>query len=344
MVDRRAVNPSAWLLERMNSPLGIREIRLRGLRSTDGAAGEGCGVPGLRWRGGGATLSLSAPALGIGLPMCSFLPRRSLRMAALALIAAAAPSGAQEAGAWVTPGCPVPEGMQGYPVWAREVNAAPLDSAFLWSLADAVARRWEPPSPRRRGIRGLDRLHDRLQPPEPRWPDDWTPDPRHVARLEVTLRRRGRHGEPRVFAVSGDPAFDRTLPEIFRGGAPGGPELPILPAGLDSVRVVVGFGASPEKEAQVVRFAVQQTPVRVVPGTLNVARPRAGGGAPASATAKYEVDSHGSVSPGSIEFVESSDREMEGAVRAGLRRARFTPAQSNCRAIPLSVVQVFGNL
>lgn len=270
--------------------------------------------------------------------MRSSLLRRSLPLAVLAMIAAVAPVAAQ--GPWVARGCPAPEGMEGYPVWAREAHAAALDSAFLWQLADAVARRWEPPSPRRRGIRGMDRLRDRLQPPGPRWPDDFTPDPQHVARLEITLRRRGRHGEPHVFAVSGDPSFDRSLPEIFRGGAPGGPDLPALPAGLDSVRVVIGFGATVEEGAQAVRFAVQQAPVRVVPGTLNVARPR--GGAGASATAKYDVDSHGSVIPGSIDFLESTDREMESAVRAGLQRARFTPAQSNCRAIPLSVVQVFG--
>lgn len=271
-------------------------------------------------------------------------PLRSLISSALlAVVFAAGSAGAQEP-PFQARACPVPQGMQGYPVWAQAADGAALDSAFARALADAAARRWEPPSPRRRSIAGLNRLRDRVQPPEPRWPDDWRPQASHTARVEVTLRRGGRPGEARVTTPSGDRAFDRSVAALFAEGAPGGPELPALPAGLDSLRVALHFGTAPGEGAPAVRFAVQQSPVSVVPGTLEVGRPLTPGTsiAPPSATVKYDVDATGRIVPTSIEVLASTDRAMEQGIRAGLLRARFVPAQSNCRAVPLSVVQQFG--
>ncbi|HEU4881040.1 MAG TPA: hypothetical protein VFT45_02310 [Longimicrobium sp.] len=256
----------------------------------------------------------------------------------------AATSSAAQDSPFQTRACPVPAAIQGYPVWAKAADGTALDSAWARSVGDAVARRWEPPSRRRGNFAALNRLRDRLQPPEPRWPDDWAPSARHVARVEVTLRRDTRPGEATVTAPSGDRAFDRTLPELFRDGAPGSPDLPALPAGLDSVRLVVGFGTAPEEGAGMVRFAAQQTPLAVVPGTLTVARPSTApsAGPPLPVTVKYDVDAAGRIIPGSIQVLEGSDRSMNSSVQAGLLRARFTPAQSNCRPIPLSAVQQFG--
>jgi hypothetical protein len=107
-------------------------------------------------------------------------PIRRLTFSAAALIAGLAASSAEgQESPFVARACPVPAGAQGYPVWAKAADGTALDSAFARALADAVARRWEPPSPRRRTFPGLNRLRDRLQPPEPRWPDDWRPQARH---------------------------------------------------------------------------------------------------------------------------------------------------------------------
>ncbi|WP_420128873.1 hypothetical protein [Longimicrobium sp.] len=268
---------------------------------------------------------------------------RTLPLLAITAALAATSAAAQES-PFQTRACPVPAALQGYPVWARAADGTALDSAWTRSVADAVARRWEPPSRRRASFPGLSRLRERVQPPEPRWPDDWAPSASHVARVEVTLRRGGRPGEAAVTAPSGDRAFDRTLPELFREGAPGSPDLPALPAGLDSVRLVVGFGVAPEEGAGAVRFAAQQSPLQVVPGTLTVNRPSTAppAGPPLPVTVKYDVDAAGRVLPGSIQVLEGSDRSMTTAVQAGLLRARFTPAQSNCRAVTLSAVQQFG--
>jgi TonB family protein len=270
--------------------------------------------------------------------------RITVSAAALAALLIGGDAGAQQS-PFATAACPVPAGMQGYPVWARAADGSALDSAFARTLTDAVARRWEPPSPRRRTMAGLNRVRNRLQPPEPRWPDDWRPQAQHVARVEVTLRRTGRPGEARVTAPSGDRAFDRSVVDAFADGAPGGPALPGLPAGLDSLRVAVGFGTEPEGGLPAVRFAAQQSPVVVVQGTLTVAQPPRSGmsGAAAAATARYDVDASGRIVPASIDVLSSTDRTMEQNVRTGLLRARFTPAQSNCRAVPLTVIQQFGD-
>jgi hypothetical protein len=263
--------------------------------------------------------------------------------AAVAAVLAITPVRAQES-PFTSRSCPVPAGMQGYPVWAGAADGTALDSAYARALADAVARRWEPPSPRRRTFPGLNRLRERIQPPEPRWPDDWRPRASHAARVEVTLRRGGSPGEARVTTPSGDRAFDRSVAALFAAGAPGAPELPPLPTGADSLRVAVHFGTAPQGGAPAVRFAVQQAPLSVVPGTLQVARPQTPGTsiAPPSATVKYDVTAAGRIVPTSIDVLDSTDRAMEQGIRAGLLRARFVPAQSNCRAVDLSVVQQFG--
>lgn len=269
-----------------------------------------------------------------------------VRIAVLSLAALllAASAGAQES-PYQTRTCPVPEGMQGYPVWVMGADGTALDSSYARALADAAARRWEAPSRSRGRHENLNRLRDRILPPEPRFPDDWAPSADHVARVEITLRRGIRPGDAQVTAPSGDRAFDRSLPDLFRAGAPGGPELPALPAGVDSVRVIVGFGGEPAPGAATVRFAVQQTRVQVVPGTLEVARPPSTRGeatTPPTATVRYDIDASGRIVPTSIDVLAASDRSMEQNVRAGLLRARFVPAQSNCRPVALSVVQQFG--
>lgn len=273
-------------------------------------------------------------------PKLRFIPiAATVGMALLA----ASPAGAQDS-PFQARSCPVPQGMLGYPVWVQALDGTALDSAYAQSLADAVARRWLPPSPRLRSYTALNRGRNRMLPPEPRFPDDWRPQAQHVARAEVTLRRRGRH-DVRVATPSPDREFNRSVEGAFGERAHAEPDLPALPAGLDSARIVVGFGTAPEAGASVVRFAVHQTPVTVVQGTLQVARPRLPGNraVPPSATVHYDVDAVGNIVPSSIQVLASSDRAMDDGVRAGLLRARFIPAQNNCRPVAMSVVQQFGD-
>lgn len=264
-------------------------------------------------------------------------------IAAAAVVLAATPTAAQES-PFHTRACPVPDGIPGYPVWATAVDGAPLDSAYAYALANAVARRWEPPSRRRRDYPGLHRLRDRIQPPEPRWPDDWQPEREHLARVEVTLRRDGGADGAEVVAPSGDRRFDHSAAAGFVRPAPASPALPPLPAGLDSLRVAVMFGTAPPPGVPAVRFAAQQTPVRIVPGTFAVPRARSAGqvGRTPRLTVKYDVDASGMAVPTSIQVLDSTDRGLESEIAPALVRARFRPAESNCRPVDLSVVWYYG--
>ena len=74
---------------------------------------------------------------------------------------------------------------------------------FAWhssssALAEAVERRWEVPSPRRREHVAPDERLSRIVPPEPRWADDWFPTARHAARISATFYRDGRRPSARV--------------------------------------------------------------------------------------------------------------------------------------------------
>lgn len=243
--------------------------------------------------------------------------------------------------------CPIPANVRGYPVSVRSDGGVLLDPAYAAALAEAAARRWEVPSRRRASFQGLQQVRDRIVPAEPRWADDWFPGAAHVARLSVTLYRDGREPAVRMDHPSGDRLFDRSLSTLF-GHSPYDHPLPPFPPGIleDSLRVRVDLGEEPgdSTRAAVVRFAAQQSPVRVTTGSLRVYRPSPGALASAarpSAVLKYDVDPAGRIT--AVQVLRSSSPGFAQAAVTGLQGATFTPAQSNCRPISQSVVQSFGN-
>ena len=127
---------------------------------------------------------------------------------------------------------------------------------------------------------------------------------------------------------------------IVNDPLPASPVLPVLAStASDSVRLLLRFGVEPTpgERAATVRFARQQRPVRVVPGSLNVMGP-----AESRAIVKYDVDAGGRLIRGSVQTLEASDAAFARAVGDGLYSARFTPAQGDCEPISLTVVQSFG--
>ncbi|HYW10155.1 MAG TPA: energy transducer TonB, partial [Longimicrobium sp.] len=271
--------------------------------------------------------------------------------AALAL-ASTTPLVAQReaAGAFHAASCPIPASVRGYPVTVRAAEGAPLDSAFAHALADSIARRWQVPAPGGARFPGADQAERRLEPPMPIWADDWRPGPAHLASFEVTLYRVGPP-EARLLESSTDRVFNASLATIFDEER-ARRRLPPIPADAgDSLRVRVGLGMAPQAGDGVVWFAAQQSPARVVPGSLEIRQTRSpwGGnatGAPGAlgAVVRYDIGETGRVDPGSIQILRSSDAAFGRAVRAALQEARFTPAQANCRVIPRSVVQTFGRI
>lgn len=183
------------------------------------------------------------------------------------------------------------------------------------------------------------RVRERVLPDAPRWADDWAPDDRHRAELVVTVHA-DRVGPMDVRASSGDAIFDRSLASIIDDPMPAAPQWPLLPSGVAGpVRLHVALGAEPGPGARgaVVRFARQQRPVGIVPGTLRVT------GQPGDrAVVKYDVGADGRMVPGSFQLLDGASGRFARDVESGLMMARFTPAQGDCAPVELTVVQSFG--
>ena len=107
--------------------------------------------------------------------------------------------------------------------------------------------------------------------------------------------------------------------------------------------MLVGLGEEPGDSDAVVRFAAQQTPVRPVRSSLRVtlSRPVSSSAATARvmATVKYDVGLDGGAS--NLQVLRALPSAFGEAVGEAVLRARFTPAQSNCRPVAQSVVQDF---
>lgn len=237
----------------------------------------------------------------------------------------------------------------GYPLRVSAVGPVQLDSSYLHAAARAFAERWQVPSTKRSEYSSWRRVRDRTLPPEPRWADDWSPDSSHQARVIVTVLRDGKLRAAEPASASGDRLFDRSLRTIATDPMPGASTLPPFPPGItaDTLALLLSFGEqSVASGSGVIRFAFTQRPVRLVPGSLEVNAPRSSGTPPAGqrrAVVKYDVTAGGTVPPSSIEILESSDRDLATAIRDGLARARFQPAENECRPITMTVLQRFGN-
>ncbi len=249
---------------------------------------------------------------------------------------AAAPLAAQD-------GCENLDPSTGYPVSATWVDSGGSEPAYLAEVLGAAVYRWRVPSRRRGAYRGWDRVRRRLLPPEPRWADDWSPDERHIADMPITLFRDGDARAGDVGPESGDGRFDNSLESIVDEPMPGAPEFPAFPPSItgDSVVLRLHFGTVPP-DAEVIRFAAQQSPARLVPRTLRIQAPTRGSRS-ATATFKYDVTATGRVDFTSFEILTSTDRNLSRAIEVGLRQARFDPAISNCRPIAQSMIQTAGN-
>lgn len=236
--------------------------------------------------------------------------------------------------------CPLPEGAVGYPIWI-EAEGSTVDSADAHAIVAELADSWIVPSRRRDRYTSWENVRFRVPREVPRWADDWKPGARHSAVLELVVGTDGGVREGRLSRGSGDRLFDRSLTTLLEGRLrrPG-----TLPPGPEDRRLIVRLGEEPAGSAlALVRFAAQQRPVRLVPGSFHSglgqdARQRFAG---ARATIKYDVTEDGHVRPGSIEVLHSTHEEVTRSITNGLMRARFEPAESNCARVALSVVQNF---
>jgi hypothetical protein len=109
--------------------------------------------------------------------------------------------------------CPNVDPASGYPLSAS--SELTTDSAWLGSVARAAAYRWQVPSRRRNAYTGWEQVQRRLLPPEPRWADDWSPQPQHRAVVRLTMFRDAKQHKLEISTRSGDRQFDNSRGGIF---------------------------------------------------------------------------------------------------------------------------------
>lgn len=241
--------------------------------------------------------------------------------------------------------CPNIDPDLGYPVAAVLDGTATASLQWLDALSSAVAYRWRVPSRRRNAYAGWERVRHRVLPPEPRWADDWRPEPRHVATLRVVLYRDGRDPRGSVVGGSGDGTFDKTLSSIWEHPMPDAPAFPEVPREIaeDSVIVLLYLGDVPDADfVGIERFPTVQTSIELLRNTLRVSMPSGRSNSMPRTTVKYDVTATGAVDTESIEFLTAAPAEFQDAIRTGLMVARFRPPTSNCRPVAQTVVQTFG--
>jgi len=236
--------------------------------------------------------------------------------------------------------CPVADVRAGYPVSV----AAPdhdLPADYLDGLANALARRWLVPSRRRHSYPGAEDVRIRVDTPEPRWAVDWKPGVQHLAEYEVQFNPASGQMSARLVQGSDDPFFDASLETVFSDRPGWEYPLPSSPSSASNVRLTVRFGRVATAGAGVAHFAVQQSPIRLIKGSAQPVHPRAAvGNRAGDVTVKYEVTEDGVVRPRSLTILRSDAAPFSQAVLTAMRSARFRPAQSNCRPVSQSVVQV----
>ena len=238
-------------------------------------------------------------------------------------------------------------------MWVQAGEAVTLDTTFLTAAARSFAHRWMVPSAKREVVLGWARVRERTLPPEPRWADDWFPGEEDRAMVTVMLYKDGRVRTVVAKSLSGDTLFTQSLASMVDAPLPTSPAVPTIPAELkaDSLMLKLSFGFDDVMGTRGVQhFAAIQTPA-LLEGPIGGAagggagsgrRNRPGGSANEGSvrlTLKFDVTATGEVKPNSIEVIESTDAGAATRVRDMLSRVRLKPATSNCRDIPLTVLQ-----
>jgi len=241
---------------------------------------------------------------------------------------------------FVAEACPANPDL-GYPVSVEAVGQR-MELQYLNEVADAFARRWLVPSRRRRNYVGAESVKTRLATPEPMWAADWRPGAHHTAEVHAALDPQTGALSVVSMSGSGDSLFDDSLQDVF-SDEPGWTVPVPLPSGGKTglLSLVVRFGNTPPPGAGLSRFAVHQRPLRGIPGTARIEHPRgAVNGRAGKVTVTYDVAADGSLVPSTLKVIRSDGDAFSRGVLQGMRTARFRPAESNCRAVAQTAIQV----
>lgn len=251
-----------------------------------------------------------------------------------------------------TSSCPIPAEARGYPVSASSANQQ-LTPQFLRTVARAVAGHWATDDDHWQ-------VHDQLSVAMQRMAatfdqgdsfsrDEWQPSAGDSATLLLVYRgdtkpevrpshaRRTTRFESRALRAV-QMAIERSAAgRVMRD------TLPLTaPGTLDSTVVVVAFGKEPDARGGVARFAAQERRVRLLPGGTRPSLPptvmpfRDG-----RVHIAFVVLPDSTVDLSTVHVIESSDAVLSSAVLHALPGSRYSPAQIDCRTVPMLVTQPY---
>ena len=279
-------------------------------------------------------------------------PRYLARLVLLLLVLPAC--GRRPPNQYLSGGCPVATGVRGYPVSAS--SDATGDTAFLAAVARAIASSFSAQvaegtdkEPLTETVRAMDALLDQGNA---FWRYDWRPAPADTARMLLTYRRGGE--EPRIsrahpasptkFEGSVERAAHAAV-EWARGTTANRHRLPLVvpQQTSDSVVVEVVFGREPGAPSGTARFSVHEHVVRPMPGARPPEYPvsQLRSGYPGEVKVAFVILPDSTVDPESVQVLRASQPAFAAEVVRWLARARYIPAELDCRLVPTVGTQVF---
>ena len=274
--------------------------------------------------------------------------------AAFALLLTAPACARPRASQYVSSACPIPGELRGYPVSAS--SDAALDTALLGRVARAMAASYSAQrqeADRREPVPTVATLMaDTLDRGEIFERHSWRPEPGDTARLRVTYRA-GQSAPEVTLANAGDPTpFAASVRRAALAAVENARERPgarhALPLALETpdaepVVIDVAFGREAGAPGTDARFSVHEGPVLPLPSNIGPVYPTnaRAAGIEGDVRIAFIVRPDSTADLSSVRVLESTRPDFATAVVHSLARARFVPAEIDCRLVPTVVVQPF---
>lgn len=256
---------------------------------------------------------------------------------------------------YVSSACPLPGELRGYPVAAS--SSAPVDTAFLGRVArgmsaslsgelESAEQREPTPVVARLMSATLDRgdVFER---------HGWRPAPGDTARLLVTYRPGQPAPDVALARAGSATSFEALVERAALSAVANAREMPGAPRALpltlavpnaEPVAIEVAFGSeAANAPSALARFSIHEAKVLPMPGNQVPTYPTNARAAGYEGDVKiaFIVRADSTADLSSVHVIQSSRPDFATAVVHSLARARYAPAEIDCKLVPTVVVQPF---